>query len=104
MGEVINIRAELLKDNADNPAATQTMVALVADALGIYAEAAENVKRNGAIVSHPRTGSPIENPYLKVMNTQARFLQGLQNVAMDRVFSLVGKNAQTSETHGPVEI
>jgi hypothetical protein len=31
-----------------------------------YLEASENLERNGSIVAHPRTGSPIENPYLKV--------------------------------------
>lgn len=31
-----------------------------------YLEAQENIDRNGNIVAHPRTGAPMENPYLKV--------------------------------------
>lgn len=31
-----------------------------------YLEAQENIERNGTIVAHPRTGAPLENPYLKV--------------------------------------
>jgi len=37
------------------------------DAEAIYREAVENVRDNGAVCSHPRTGTPIENPYLKIM-------------------------------------
>lgn len=31
-----------------------------------YLEAQDNIDRNGNIVAHPRTGAPMENPYLKV--------------------------------------
>lgn len=37
-----------------------------ASCLVSYLEAAENLERNGTIVAHPRTGTPMENPYLKV--------------------------------------
>ena len=37
------------------------------DASEVYREAVENVKKNGAVCAHPRTGTPIENPYLKIM-------------------------------------
>ena len=31
-----------------------------------YLEAQDNIDKNGNIVAHPRTGAPMENPYLKV--------------------------------------
>ncbi len=31
-----------------------------------FIEAEENIMENGNIVAHPRTGAPMENPYLKV--------------------------------------
>jgi phage terminase small subunit len=44
----------------------QDLVQIYCDACETYNEAQENIKRNGAVVSHPRTGAPLENPYLKV--------------------------------------
>jgi phage terminase small subunit len=31
-----------------------------------YQESAKNIRDNGAICAHPKTGAPIDNPYLKV--------------------------------------
>ena len=49
-----------------------------------YREAQENIAQNGNIVAHPRTGQPIENPYIKVkamaMN-QLRKITTLRNVS-----------------------
>ena len=86
MGEVIDISSELLKDN---PKAPRIMVEIFADSLRIYSEAARNVREHGAIVSHPRTGSPIENPYLKVMISQSKFIQSNPRINADRVFSMI---------------
>lgn len=67
----------------DNPGAGGDIVAMYADCFMDYTEAAENIAKNGNIVAHPRTGSPIENPYIKVkasaMN-QLRKLGRLKNV------------------------
>ena len=38
--------------------------ALYADAYLEYKEAQTNITNNGSIVADPRTGSPIQNPYL----------------------------------------
>lgn len=65
MGEIA--RAEIVKIlRAGNPAATSEDIAIYADAYLDYREAQENIVRNGNIVAHPRTGTPIENPYIKV--------------------------------------
>ena len=42
------------------------MVGMYVSSFLTYLEAQENIERNGSIVAHPRTGSPMENPYLKV--------------------------------------
>ena len=53
----------------DNPHARSDELFMYADSYLDYTEASENVEKNGAIVLHPRTGAPIENPYLKVKNS-----------------------------------
>lgn len=50
----------------DNPHARMDDVSMYADCFIDYREAADNISKNGNIVLHPRTGSPIENPYIKV--------------------------------------
>lgn len=91
MGEVkpIDIEAELANDNAKNPRATKVVLAMLADALRVYVEAADNVRRHGAIVSHPRTGAPLENPYLKIMQAQSKTVAQAHGIKADRVFSLL---------------
>jgi phage terminase small subunit len=61
-----------------NKWATESALRLYADALAIYAEAADNVRRVGAICSHPKTGSPIENPYLRVQESRSAMLLKLR--------------------------
>ena len=39
---------------------------LYADAFLEYREASQNIATQGAMVLHPRTANPIENPYLKI--------------------------------------
>lgn len=64
--------AAILVEN--NPGVRRDLVEMAADALRLYHEAAENVSRNGAIVAHPRTGAPMANPYLAVMDRQQAIL------------------------------
>ena len=39
-----------------------------ADAFFEYQTAQANINEHGAIVSHPRTNAPLENPFLKIRN------------------------------------
>lgn len=68
----------------DNPNARADDVAMYADCFADYCEARDNIIKNGNIVAHPRTGQPIENPYIKVkasaMN-QLRKITTLRKVA-----------------------
>ena len=47
---------------------------LYADAFCEFHEAAGNITTHGAIVQHPRTANPIENPYLRVRDAAAKRL------------------------------
>lgn len=49
-----------------NPRATSGHVRMYVDAFLDYRAAQENIDANGTIVFHPRTGAPIQNPYLPI--------------------------------------
>ena len=93
MGKVIDIGAELTKDN---PRASSIDIQIYADALRTYSEAASNVLENGAICSHPRTGAPIENPYLKIRAQQAAIIGKMARIKSDRVLKLLQKAAESA--------
>ena len=76
MGE-IDIESSL---SEENPGASMLNIRLYADALRIYVEASRNVRDNGAICAHPRTGTPIENPYLAVQARQAAVLAKMRRI------------------------
>lgn len=86
MGKVIDIVDELTKDN---PRASKIDIQIFADALRTYHEASLNVAKNGAICSHPRTGAPIENPYLKIRAQQVGILTKMRQIKSDRVHQLL---------------
>lgn len=88
MGQVIDIAAELAKDNKG---ASVIQLQMYADALRTYNEAAQNVQKNGAICSHPRTGAPIENPYLKIRAQQSAILQKMPRIKSDRVQKMLNE-------------
>ncbi len=59
----------LMQHNTEDMTA---QVVMYASSFVGYLEAEENISRNGIIVAHPRTGSPIENPYLKIRSEAMR--------------------------------
>jgi phage terminase small subunit len=65
MGEVNTDRAMVLQRLLDN-GNDSDVAQMYADAFCEYHEAMENIRRNGAVCANPRTGAPLENPYLKV--------------------------------------
>jgi phage terminase small subunit len=62
----------------ENPTAPTAAIQMYADAFVDYQEAQQNIDRNGAIVFHPRTGAPIDNPYLRVRERAAAALRKLE--------------------------
>lgn len=53
-----------------------------ADAFVEYTAAQANVEANGAIVADPRTGSPIQNPYLVVRDKAFARLENLHKAGV----------------------
>ena len=68
--------AEILVNNG----VTESISALYADAYVEWKEAIENIEKNGSIVSNPRSGVPMENPYLKVRDKAFERLRTLKNI------------------------
>lgn len=50
----------------ENPQGNVALIEMYVHQFATYLEAEENIQQNGVIVSHPRTGQPMENPYLKI--------------------------------------
>jgi phage terminase small subunit len=53
---------------------------IYADAYLEYWEAAENIRTHGAMVLHPQTANPIENPYLKIRDRALEKLRQLRGI------------------------
>ena len=49
---------------------------IYASTLNEYVEATANIQKTGAVVANPRTGAPMDNPYLKVRDAAAKRLEG----------------------------
>jgi hypothetical protein len=60
--------------------ARRDLAAQYADAFLEYREASKNIAEHGAMVLHPRTANPIENPYLVLRDRALKKLQGMGNV------------------------
>lgn len=73
MGEMTDKEAIAILES-DNPRHDSTAIRMYAAVFCIYLEAAENVRENGAVVAHPRTSEPMTNPYLAIMERQAKIL------------------------------
>ena len=52
--------------------------AMYADAWHEYCQAQANIDEHGTIVYHPRTGAPIENPYIAVRDRAGRTMRSLE--------------------------
>ncbi len=61
-----------------NPRATPMVLAMYADAFEEYRAAQANISAHGSIVSHPKTGAPIANPYCVVRDRAAKTLRDLR--------------------------
>lgn len=59
-----------------NPRAKADRIAIYADAFLQYREAANNIAKFGNVVAHPRTGTPLPNPYLPVLAAARKAISG----------------------------
>ena len=74
----------------ENRTARADDLALYVDCFLDYAEAVRNIAKNGSIVAHPRTGMPMENPYLKVKAQAMAGLLKLRRIKKtERVWALL---------------
>ena len=64
------------------PRARREKAALYADAYLEYKEAQKNIAANGSIVADPRTGAPIQNPYLPVRDKAFARLEQLHKAGV----------------------
>jgi phage terminase small subunit len=46
-----------------------------------YREADANIAQNGAVVAHPRTGAPLENPYLRIRDRARAALDRMRDIS-----------------------
>lgn len=59
---------------------TYSISVMYADIYLEYTKASANIEEHGLIVSHPRTGNPIENPYLVLRDRAYKKLLENRNV------------------------
>ena len=64
-----------------NPDSPSAKIRIYADAFMTYQEAQANIDEHGAMVAHQKTGAPIENPYLKIRDSTAKQLLGMDMAA-----------------------
>ena len=58
-----------------NPRKAAADLLIYVDALIDYLEAQANVDERGTVVPHPKSGAPIDNPYLRVRSNAARTIR-----------------------------
>lgn len=63
-----------------NPKAKASDLVIYVDAYAEYTAAQANITEHGSIVFHPRTGSPIENPYIKIRNGASSTIRKMTNI------------------------
>jgi hypothetical protein len=84
--------------SASNKKARLAELVIYADAALEYNEAVDNIQRNGVIVLHPRTGAPVENPYLKVRRSAGAVLRKLPRINGAAVLYLKGEGDGKART------
>ena len=94
----MNIR-ELLEQENHN--AGRLDLNLVADALETYREAQKNIAERGAVCAHPRTGAPLENPYVKVRTQQVGILAKFRHIRTDETLRLLDLSLEMAKMAKP---
>lgn len=85
-GADVDILAALREENPQKRAID---LRVYADALATYREASRAIAASGAIVMHPRNGTPIENPYVKVRAGAAATLAKMKHVRSERTLAAI---------------
>lgn len=72
---------------ADSPRAKMSDIIIYADAYLEYQAAQANIAEHGSIVFHPRTGAPIENPYIKIRNSASATIRKILAIKASELWS-----------------
>jgi phage terminase small subunit len=75
---------DLLRE--ENPSAKISDLEIYARQFATYFEASENIQQNGAIVAHPRTGQPMDNPHLKLRTSSESCLQKMRMIRAENLW------------------
>lgn len=80
MGEIMETAAILAILAKDNPRADAGDLKMYADALADYRRAQANIDEHGPIVLHPRTGAPIQNPYIAIRDAAGKSMRSMKRI------------------------
>lgn len=72
---------------AENPKARRADLVIYADAFLEYKIAQANIAEHGAVVAHPRTAAPIDNPYIKTRDRASKLLRSMPRIKADDLWS-----------------
>lgn len=75
-----------------NPTARTDTLVIYTDAVFDYIEATANIAKHGSIVAHPRTGQPIDNPYIKVKDAALKTLKSVSIKNVDALWRTLAEN------------
>ena len=70
----------------DNPKVKAADLAMYADAFVEYQAAQKNISEHGSIVFHPRTGAPIDNPFVRVRDRAGALMRRMRVVKADAIW------------------
>lgn len=97
-------RAEVVSALAKgNPKRRPDCVQMYADQFVAYAEAAVNIAANGNLVVHPRTGSPIPNPYLSIRASSMTAMKRLPTMDAAALWDHLGRVLSSAIPDQPKE-
>ncbi len=81
--------------SANRGALPSGMLHQFAELFVTYREAALNLAKCGAVVAHPKTGAPVENPYLVVRADTLAALRKFARIKADRVWAALSAELGT---------
>jgi phage terminase small subunit len=87
----------------DNPRASSEQVSMYASAFVQFWEAEENIRRNGHVCANPRTGAPMDNPYLRVRAAAEKSIQGMSRARLksDRLWIAAERELRAKTNQEP---
>lgn len=62
---------------------------MYADAFLEYVKASDNLSEYGLIISHPRTGAPVPNPYLVIRDRALKKLSNMRDIDAAALWTVV---------------